>query len=243
MQKNRGGDQMSKWLLTVLFLIGSAFLTHLIPFSSFFRYLDTTIHEFGHALVTLLLSGKVMYIELYADHSGVTKSLMTRSWSIIPVALAGYMAASLFAWLLFALNARDLHRRGLLFVTLMAMLSLVLFVRNGYGMVWLAGFIALNLVVMLWGGRTLTRWYYLLVAFLTLEESVFGPFSLLMLAMERPGRAGDASLLAQETVVPALVWAALFMVFALWCAKRALECFFGGSRRPKKAWRSMPRNV
>lgn len=234
---------MSKWLLTVLFLIGSAFLTHLIPFSSFFRYLDTTIHEFGHALVTLLLSGKVMYIELYADHSGVTKSMMTRSWAVIPVALSGYITASLFAWLLFALNARDLHRRGLLLITLLALLSLVLFVRNGYGMVWLSGFIALNAVVMLWGGRTLTRWYFLLVAFLTLEESVFGPFSLVLLALDRPGQAGDATLLAQVTAAPATVWAIGFTLFALWCAKRALQCFFGRSRRSKKAWRPLPSDI
>lgn len=230
---------MSKWLLTVLFLIGSAFLTHLIPFSSFFRYLDTTIHEFGHAAVTLALSGKVMYIELYADHSGVTKSMMTRSWAVIPVALSGYMTASLFAWLLFALNARGLHRRGLLLITLLAGLSLALFVRNGYGMAWLTGFIALNVVAMLWGGGFVGRWYYLLVAFLTLEESVFGPFSLLMMALERPGQAGDASLLASVTVLPAPFWAVWFTVFGLWCAKRALQCFFGAKRKRRKAWGSV----
>ncbi|WP_438447113.1 M50 family metallopeptidase [Gorillibacterium sp. sgz5001074] len=227
---------MNKWLLTVLFLIGSAFLTHLIPFSSFFRYLDTTIHEFGHAAVTLALSGKVMYIELYADHSGVTRSMMTRSWAILPVSLAGYMTASLFAWLLFALHARELHRRGLFLITLLAALSLALFVRNGYGMVWLAGFIALNAVVMLWGGQTVTRWYYLLVAFLTLEESVFGPFSLFLMAMQRPGQAGDASLLASVTAFPAVFWASWFTLFGLWCAKRALQSFFGGKRKQKRAW-------
>lgn len=234
---------MSKWLLTVLFLIGSAFLTHLIPFSSFFRYLDTMIHEFGHAVVTLLLSGKVMYIELYADHSGVTKSMITRSWAIIPVSLAGYMTASLFTWLLFALHARGLQRRGLVVITLLAVLSLVLFVRNGYGMTWLAGFTALNVVVLLWGGQTVTKWYYLLVAFMTLEESVMGPLYLLRLAINRPRQAGDAALLGQVTVVPAPVWGLFFTLFALWCAKRALQCFFGENRRAGKAgkdWKATP---
>lgn len=231
---------MSKWLMTVLFLIGSAFLTHLIPFSSFFRYLDTTIHEFGHALVTLLLSGKVMYIELYADHSGVTKSLISQSWAIIPVSMAGYVTASLFAWLLFAMHARGLHRRGLGFMTLLAVLSLALFVRNSYGMLWLSGFIALNIVIMAWGVRWMTQWYYLLVAFLTLEESVFGPVSLLVYSLERPHQAGDATLLGQATILPAPVWAVGFILFALWCAKKSLECFFGRSRRFGKARRLAP---
>jgi hypothetical protein len=231
---------MSKWLLTVLFLIGSAFLTHLIPFSSFFRYLDTMIHEFGHAMATLLLSGKVMYIELYADHSGVTRSMITRPWSRIPVGLAGYMSASAFAWLLFALHARGLQKRGLIAITALAVLSLVLFVRNGYGMAWLTGFIALNIVVLLWGNRFITKWYYLLVAFLTLEESVSGPLYLLLLAFNRPGSAGDATLLEQSAVLPAPFWGLWFTLFSLWCAKRALQCFFGPKNLAGKAgkgWR------
>lgn len=231
---------MSRWLLTVLFLIGSAFLTHLIPFSSFFRYLDTTIHEFGHAIVTLLLSGKVMYIEVYADHSGVTRSMITRNWAVIPVSMAGYMTASLFAWLLFGLHARGQHQRGLFLITLLAGISLALFVRNGYGMLWLTGFIALNVVIMLLAGRTITRWYYLFIAFLTLEESVFGPFTLVLLALEKPGQAGDATLLAQATGLPALVWAGWFTLFALWCAKNALQSFFGRKRKSRAAWKPMP---
>lgn len=226
---------MSKWLSTVLFLIGSAFLTHLIPFSSFFRYLDTMIHEFGHAAVTLLLSGKVMYIELYADHSGVTRSMLTRPWSRIPVGLAGYMSASLFAWLLFALHARGLQKRGLAAITALAAISLALFVRNGYGMMWLVGFIALNVAVLVWGNGTLIKWYYLVMAFLTLEESVYGPFSLLLLAINRPGRAGDATLLDQATVLPAPFWAVWFTLFSLWCAKQALQSFFGPGKRTGQA--------
>lgn len=225
---------MSKWLLTVLFLIGSAFLTHLIPFSSFFRYLDTMIHEFGHAVVTLVLSGKVMYIELYADHSGVTKSMITKPWSRIPVALSGYMSASLFAWLLFGLHAKGIARRGLLLITVLAALSLILFVRNGYGMLWLAGFAALNVSILLLANKTILKWYYLLIAFLTLEESVAGPVYLLLLAVNRPGQAGDAALLGQVTALPAVFWAGWFLLFSVWCAKRALQCFFGGSRASRR---------
>lgn len=233
---------MSKWLLTVLFLIGSVFVTHLIPFSSFFRYLDTMIHEFGHAAVTLLLSGKVMYIELYADHSGVTRSLITRPWSRVPVGLAGYMSASLFAWMLFALHARDQQKRGLLAITLLAVVSLALFVRNGYGMAWLAGFIALNAVILLWGNRVIVKWYYLVLAFLTLEESVSGALYILLLALNRPGQAGDASLLAQATGISAPLWGVWVTLFALWCAKRALQSFFGrrrSSSRPRSGRRDM----
>ncbi|WP_141334358.1 M50 family metallopeptidase [Paenibacillus sp. tmac-D7] len=219
---------MSNLIKTVLFLVVSAFLTHLIPFSDFFRNLDTMIHEFGHAVVTLALSGKVMYIELYANHSGVTYSQVSSRWSLIPISLAGYATASLFALLLFRLRSRDKERLGLQVMTLLAVLSLVLFVRNPAGISWLIGFIILNVIVLAIAPRWLRDLYYLLLAFLTLEESVFGPLSLIMYAWNDPMRAGDASNLSAVTPFPAIGWAVLFTVFSLWCAVKALKLFLRG---------------
>ena len=138
---------MSNWVKTILFLIGSALLTHWIP-SSFFRNIDTMVHEFGHAVVTLALSGKVMYIELYQDHSGVTYSSITKQWAIIPVALAGYITASLFAWFLFSAYSKGKQRLGLQVMIVLSGLSLILFVRNGFGIMFLVGFIALTVIIL-----------------------------------------------------------------------------------------------
>lgn len=219
---------MGNLLKTVLFLVVSAFLTHLIPFSDYFRNLDTMIHEFGHAVVTLALSGKVMYIELYANHSGVTYSQVSSRWSLIPISMAGYATASLFALLLFRLRSVGKERLGLQLMTLVAVLSLVLFVRNAAGITWLIGFIILNVLVLAIVPRWLRDLYYLLLAFLTLEESVFGPFSLILYAWNDPMRAGDASNLGSVTPLPAIGWAVLFTVFSLWCAVRALKLFLRG---------------
>jgi hypothetical protein len=223
---------MSSWVKTILFLIGSALLTHLIP-SSFFRNLDTMVHEFGHAIVTLVLSGKVMSIELYADHSGVTYSTITKSWSIVPIALAGYMTASLFAWYLFSAYAKGWQRLGLQIITLLAVLSLVLFVRNAFGISWLIGFIVLNVLVLAFTGKWIRDFYYLLLAFLCLEESVFGPISLVLYAWKDASKAGDATNLSVYTGVPAIFWAVVFTLFALWCAKRAVQAFLGRSKNSK----------
>jgi hypothetical protein len=225
---------MSSWVKTILFLIGSALLTHLIP-SSLFRNLDTMVHEFGHAIVTLLLSGKVMFIELHADHSGVTYSTITKSWSILPISLAGYMTASLFAWYLFSAYAKGKQRMGLQVITLLAVLSLILFVRNVFGITWLVGFIALNVLVLAFSGKWIRDFYYLLLAFLCLEESVFGPLSLVLYAVNNPSQAGDATNLSRNTALPAIFWAVLFTLFALWCAKGAVQAFLGRSKSAKAA--------
>ncbi|NOU98205.1 M50 family peptidase [Paenibacillus sp. LMG 31456] len=227
---------MSNWLKTVFFLVGSAFLTRLIPFSSFFRNLDTMIHEFGHAVVTLVFSGQVMYIELFANHSGVTYSRVMDNWTQIPISLAGYMTASLFAVFLFKMRAIDKHRLGLQVITLLAIVSLVLFVRNEFGVIWLIGFIALNIIMLSLMPRWLSDFYYLLLAFLTLEESVLGPISLILYSLENSGAAGDATNLSRITMIPALGWSVLFTLFSLWCAKGAIQAFLGRRKtRPRPA--------
>ncbi|GKS12086.1 MULTISPECIES: M50 family metallopeptidase [Paenibacillus] len=230
---------MSAWVKTILLLIGSALLTQFIPFSAYFRNLDTMVHEFGHAAVTMILSGKVMAIVLNADHSGVTYSSVSGSWKLLPISIAGYVTASLFAVFLFWAYARGKQRLGLQVTTVVAVLSLVLFVRNEFGVGWLIGFIALNIIVLAFTSGFIRNAYYLLVAFLCLEESVYGPLTLALLAAGNPNKAGDATNLASITPIPALIWGVVFLVFSLWCAKAAIQYFLGGdANRRKKARRS-----
>lgn len=220
---------MNKWLTTLLFLAASALLTRWIPFSSLFRNLDTMVHEFGHALVTLLLSGSVLRIELYADHSGVTYSAIAAGGRAILVSLAGYLLASLFSLLLFYLYSKGRHTWGLMFATGVAVVMLLLYVRGSFGMSWLSGFIVLN-VIMMFAWPKASKYYYLFLAFLTLEESVMGALFLVTAAAVTPSQAGDATNLARLTPLPAMVWALVFFLFALLCAKWALGFFFRGER-------------
>ncbi|MDF2958338.1 MAG: rane protein [Paenibacillus sp.] len=232
---------MSNWLKTVFFLVGSAFLTRLIPFSSFFRSLDTMIHEFGHAVATLAFSGQVMYIELFANHSGVTYSRVMDNWTQIPISLAGYMTASLFAVFLFKMRAIGKQRLGLQVMTLLAIVSLFLFVRNEYGVMWLIGFIVLNIIMLALTPRWLSDFYYLLLAFLTLEESVLGPISLILYSLENPALAGDAANLSKITPIPAIGWSVLFTLFSLGCAKSSIQAFLGRKKtRPRPAGQNYP---
>jgi hypothetical protein len=129
------------------------------------------------------------------------------------------------------MQAQGRQRLGLQIMTVIAVLALVLFVRNGYGMGWLGGFIALNIVMLAFAPKWLHNGYYLLIAFLSLEESVFGPFSLTLMAWANPRAAGDATNLALHSPIPAVGWSIFFSLFALWCATRALRHFFKGNAK------------
>ncbi|WP_172200382.1 M50 family metallopeptidase [Saccharibacillus qingshengii] len=215
---------MPKWAKTVLYLLIAAVLTRMIPFSSLFRNLDTMIHEFGHAIVALATSGRVSGINLNANHSGVTYVTTFSTWSSILVSLAGYMSASLFAVLLFYGYYKRQQKQGLILMTAVALIMLVLYVHDGFGVIWLIGFIALNaLMYFVW--EPARNFYYMLLCFLTLEESVFGSLYLAWLSITSPRSAGDAALLAQETFIPAIGWAILFVAFSLLCANWAIQLF------------------
>ncbi|WP_410769396.1 M50 family metallopeptidase [Fontibacillus sp. BL9] len=221
---------MNKWLKAFLFIIGAAILTRLIPFSNWFRMLDTMIHELGHAVVTLLVSGRVLRIELNPDHSGVTYSLLISDWSQIVVSLAGYITASLFAIALFYGYYRQKQAIGLVIISVLALMTIVFFVRSGYGLWWLIIFVAVNMAFYFFGGWV-RNFYYLLLAFLCLEESLMGPVTLLLRSLTAPAQAGDAANLANLTMVPALVWSLLFLGISLLCAMSSLQLYWKNGKR------------
>ncbi|MGO4347571.1 M50 family metallopeptidase [Paenibacillus sp. MCAF9] len=217
---------MFSWLRMTAIIIVTAFLTRFIPFSAFFQNVNTLVHELAHALAALLLKGSVLHIYLYADQSGVTYTTYTDSWMLIPIALAGYTGSALFSLLLFFLYAKGKARFGLAIVAVAAGVALALFVRNDYGMAWSAGFLALTVLIYFAAPRWLRDFYYLLIAFICLVESIISPFVLLYLAITEPASAGDAAGLSDVTGVPAFVWSALFCLFSLWCAKISTSCLF-----------------
>jgi hypothetical protein len=217
---------MSSWVKMALFVLVTAVLTRLLPFSEFFRNVYTLVHEMAHAVATLLLSGSVLYIHLYADQSGVTHSLIQAGWRSVVISLAGYTGAALFAWLLFRLQAGGREKTGLLIVAVIAALGLILFVRNGYGMAWCAGFAAITLLICLLAPGWLRVFYASLVAFICLVESVISSVTILALSIMEPAAAGDATNLSAATPVPAVVWGAYFAWVALWCAKNATTLLF-----------------
>lgn len=226
---------MKHWGKTVVFLVVAAVLTRVIPFSSFFRNVDTLVHEFGHAIVTLLVSGKVLYIHLFADHSGVTySSAAAHSWRFILIALAGYTVSTVFAVLLFYGYARGKQQTGLMAILVVTAISLLFFVRNGYGVMWCIGFLLLTAAICFCPWPWLRQGYYLLVAFIALVESVLGPVFLLILAVQNPGQAGDAANLGRLTAVPAFLWALLFTAVALLGARECLRLFL----HPRRGARS-----
>jgi len=229
---------MNPWLKTIGLIALTALMTRFIPFSEYFRNVNTLIHEMAHAVAALLLSGDVMYIHLFEDHSGVTYASLPEAWRIIPVSLLGYFGASLFVVLLFRWYAQGRQQLGLAVLTVLASIGLIVFIRNPYGMVWCAGFIALCAVASVIRWTSVRDLFYLLVAFICLVESVWTPVMLILIAVASPEAAGDATNLDMATGIPAIAWAIVFALVSLWCGKLAVGTMFQRGRRVRGRYSS-----
>lgn len=170
----------------------------------------TLVHEFSHAIVALVTSGKIKKMTLYHNLSGSVVSSSSSKISRVLTTFAGYTLpcyiAFFFIWLLRFDAAYALYG-----YVVIAVFSFV-FIRNLYGFIWLLSFIALLALVLLYAPALLIMHVsYFLIALLFVA-SLYGGYRILLLAWHEPELYHDAHILALETKIPAQAWGVLFFV-------------------------------
>ncbi|TQL67097.1 peptidase M50B-like protein [Nocardioides albertanoniae] len=165
----------------------------------------TVVHEAGHAVVAVLVGRRLSGIKLHSDTSGVTLSRGKPSGpGMVAMLAAGYLAPALLGLLSATLLAAG-HALGLLWLLVAAMLVLLLWVRNGYGLVVLL-VLGAALGAISWYGddriqtvaATLVTWLLLLASPRPLLE---------LLGRGARGRRGsDPDQLAGLTGIPSVMW-------------------------------------
>ena len=171
----------------------------------------TVAHEAGHALVAVLVGRRLRAIRLHSDTSGLTVSRgKPRGPGMVAMLAAGYLAPALLG-LLAALLLGAGHSVGLLWLVLLLLAALLLWVRNGYGLlVLLVG--GAGVLVLTWygGGTAQSVAAYLLTWLLLLAAP--RPLLELLAAGRRRGRTSDPDQLAALTRLPAPVWIVLLLL-------------------------------
>ncbi|GAA1579663.1 M50 family metallopeptidase [Kribbella hippodromi] len=187
------------------------------PIWQYTRQVVTIAHEGAHGLIAALVGRKLSGIRLHSDTSGVTVSRGRPTGAgMIAVLLAGYPGPALFG-----LAAAFVLSRGyavaLLWGLLVALLILLLQIRNLYGLWSVLGFGALVFGVSWWGSPSVQSTFaHLLTWFLLLAA----PRAVLELQHSRrrgQGRSSDADQLRRLTGVPALLWVGVFGLVTLGC--------------------------
>jgi hypothetical protein len=170
------------------------------------RHLVTVAHEAAHGIAALATGRRLSGIRLHADTSGLTLSRGRRSGpGMFVTAAAGYVGPALLGLgAAYLLSIR--HAVALLWLVLVALVLLLIVIRNWFGL-WSVLVAAVGVfVVSWWGSGTLqSACAYLGAWFLLLGA----PRPVLELQASRHRGAvhdSDADTLARLTGVPGLVW-------------------------------------
>lgn len=170
----------------------------------------TVVHEAGHALVAVLVGRRLAGIRLHSDTSGVTVSRgRPRGPGMVLMLAAGYVAPGLLG-LMAALLLAAGHALGLLWLLVLVLLAILVWVRNGYGLLTVVVLGAGLAAVSMYAAGQVQSVIAYLVAWLLLLAA---PRPLLeLLGRGKAGRRGsDADQLARLTRVPSLLWVLLML--------------------------------
>jgi len=179
------------------------------------RHLVTVVHEGAHGVVALLVGRRLSGIRLHTDSSGLTVSRgRPRGPGMVLTLLAGYLGPSALG-VLVAVGIHSGHAIATLWFLVFALASLLLQIRNLYGL-WVV--VASGVVLV-----AATRWLdptaqtavaQTICSFLLLA----GPWSLLDLQRSRRAgiaRRSDPDQLGRLTRLPGTLWWALLLVLSL----------------------------
>ncbi|MDD5570160.1 MAG: M50 family metallopeptidase [Bacteroidales bacterium] len=193
-------------------LIVLSFIVTRIPFvGKFFRVANTLIHESGHAIVALLTSGSIESIELFSNTEGAAVTRSNNKFGQFLVSVAGYPFSSASAFGLFFLIKYQQYNILLFCLASLALINIVLWIRNWYGTLWLLTFAAMLVAVYLLKNEFVTYCFSVVLSGIILTDSFYSTLELLYLSIYKSNNAGDATNLKKMTYVPAFFWASFFV--------------------------------
>lgn len=192
-----------------LFLIvaGGSLFFWLSPLLAPFKIFVVFIHETGHALATVLTGGHVLSMVVTPWESGYVQHA---GGSPLVIASSGYVGSAVFGGIMLWLSGR-VRWASTIFAGLALLFGLVtiLFVRNGFGMVFGLG-TAVGFGVL--ARKSIPGAIYL-VDILAVMSSLYALYDLTDFLLI--GARTDAAILAQITYIPAFVWAILWSGISL----------------------------
>lgn len=185
--------------------ITSAFMLPLI-------YLNTHVHELGHALTAILTGGRVDYIHVYGNGSGVAPV----AGGFLPlIAMAGYVGSSAVGGLLIAASHDAKQSQvALRILTGLLLLSLIAFVRgDGVGL--------LSIVLWITALFVVTRvksegWQRGVSLFIGLQLALTSLHAFMVLWGANVANAhSDAEIMERVSGIPAAMWSVTWLLISI----------------------------
>lgn len=211
-------EQVSNWitenpaLAFYLIVVVSLIITRLPFFGVFFRTVNTLLHESGHAIGAMVTSGEVVKIDLNKDTSGVAQTKSKGRAGAFITSFAGYPFAALASSTILVMSISGHHKLAALILLSFALLNLMLFVRNMFGIIWLLLFSALISAGVWYVDDLILRLLILFVSMIAFTETLASSLIITYLSFSKPRQAGDMANMQKTTGIPAVFWAIVNLV-------------------------------
>lgn len=219
-------------LVFYLLLCIALLLTRIPVLGKYFRSVNTLVHEAGHAFVTLLLSGEVIAVNLFADTSGTTVTKAKGKFAQALIAISGYPLSALTGWACMYLLSKNLNLYILFIFTSIALIIMILSLRNAYGLFWAGTFIVLNLLLIYFNNKLLIYSFATFYSVIVFTDAIISSVVLFVLSIKQPKKAGDATNLQKITKLPAAIWATMLLVFTLFISWLSVIHYFPPIKNP-----------
>ena len=197
--------------------VAISLLVSLTPWAQFllypFRLFTTWVHECGHALMTVLVGGRVMAITIEPNASGLTQGLVPVGR--VPrglVASSGYLGAAVVGCLLMsATRVKQWAPAILLGLGAFMFLTLVLWMRNLFGVVVV---LAWSVLLVTLARKDIADALGFFLSLLAIQVALNSVYDIRTLFLIDRGQS-DAATMAQLFLLPSWVWATTWMLMSV----------------------------
>jgi hypothetical protein len=191
----------------------------------FVNVINTMVHETGHAIISMLFSGEVDEIKLNADTSGSAKTKSKYWIGKVLTSLVGYPASCFTAWLFFYLINKGKIDYVLYSLIGVALINIVLWVRNAFGIIWILLFLLACFCLLYYPHPTVKMVTVLFFSGIILIQSFTSTIVLFVISIKQSNKAGDAKNLQEFMFLPAAIWALFFIAVAIYTSYQCVLLF------------------
>lgn len=209
-----------------LIMLAAMLLVRVPGIGKILRTFNTLLHESGHVLMAMLLNGTVHEVRFNNDLSGSASTSSNSRFKTTLISFNGYPFAAVCALLLLALLKNGHYQIGYIALISLALIHLIFFVRNGFGMIWLASFIVLLTVSYTQAPPHVAEWILTGLILIALVETIISTVQIMLLGFTRPRKAGDITNLAHSTGLPEWLWALIISAFCAWITYHIVIDYF-----------------
>ncbi|MDK8642436.1 MULTISPECIES: M50 family metallopeptidase [Niallia] len=200
-----------------IYVLIAVLITNVPLVGKYVSVIATLVHEIGHGIAAILCGGRLKQIHLYANTEGMALTTHTDWFSKFITTLAGYIFTSAFGLFSIWMISKDATK--LLIFTYLAflVLTLLLWIRNFYGFIWIISFGSLFLLLLVYSTDFYQEQIIYLITCIIFTESIKSACIIMYLSFKYPHDAGDATSLKEIIkVIPASIWGILFFVQSLY---------------------------